>query len=92
MDFLSSPNLQRSFGVALRKQTKLSTWAVCLCSVARLNEYDGVEEFYVRVEETGQREEEEAQEETRRKRSHLEACGAWGIVVVQKTCDKFHRI
>ena len=35
--------------------------------------YDGVDEFYVVIKESGQHEEEETQEEIRRKRGMLEA-------------------
>ena len=45
---------------------------VLLC-LQRQNQYDGVDEYYVLVKETGQHEEEETQEEIRKKRGTLEA-------------------
>eukprot|EP00435_Cladocopium_sp_Y103_P019653 s3001_g4.t1 len=42
-------------------------------SFFRQNCYDGVDEFYVMVKESGQHAEEESQEEIRRKRAMLEA-------------------
>ena len=41
--------------------------------MCRQNCYDGVDEFYVMVKESGQHAEEESQEEIRRKRAMLEA-------------------
>ena len=51
--------------------------SVIVAPLARLNRYDGIEEFYVIVREKGSREQEESKEEIKRKQGSLQAGGRW---------------